>query len=259
MTLLAGQSFGPVHLGQRAETLGASGLERKEVSEHGNVAFYTVGPYHVRTCAGAVDDIWIDDVRTAPACLFANGPVERSIKREDLLKRFHGCHDLPPRTGGAFVECEGGGVRFGYGMGDFLQVRVAPTGSELDETCDERVEGDHPISLSADDARTLVERTLDLDLLAPYWHSDKPGRAPLRVIETTTTGRPELRMFGDPVRWITRAEIGGAAYFEFTTIEARTRRTRVEFAYPIEGVKGEIVFRKRGDQWSIESKRVSEK
>lgn len=262
MTLRPGLSFGPISIGQRTETLAASGLPVKKVSEYGPVAFFEVGPYHARSCGGAVDDIWIDDLRTAPACLAAPGEVPRSIARQPFLKLFRNCHDLPPRIGGAFVECEGGGVRVGYGTGNFLQIRVSRVGSDLDATCEDLLDDGHAEPLDGATLHALLERTLGLDLLSPYWHVDQPHRDPLRIVPHDLLGGapPKMKMFGSPVQWIGRetAQKDGLPYFELTSIRATARRVTIEFRYPVEGIHGAVEFARRGDRWELEKKSVVE-
>lgn len=262
MAIVPGQSFGPIAIGQRTTSLAASGLPVARVSEHGPASIHTVGPYHVHSCGGAVDEVWIDDLRLAPDCVTYTGKMPRTIKREAFLASFTGCHDAPPRTGGAFTECEAGGVRIGYGMGDFLQVRVGRTGSALDDQCEDLLDDGHAVTITPTELLPLVKQTLDLAALAPYWHVDKPNRDPLRIVKHAALGEPPpaLKMFGDPVVWIdAAAQRDGLPYFEITSIQATSRRVVIAFRYPVEGVHGIAEFAKRGDQWSLDESSVAEK
>jgi hypothetical protein len=259
--IVPGKSLGPIAIGQRIDTLGASGLALTRVSDYGPASMFTVGEYHVHTCGGAVDEVWIEDLRKAPDCVTAPAKIARTIKREALLASFKDCHDAPPRTGGAFSECEGGGVRIGYGMGDFIQVRVGRPNSKLDDQCEDLLDDGHRVDPDAATLHPLIKQTLDLAELAPYWHSDKPGRDPLRVVKHPALGDPpKLKMFGDPIVWIDAAAAkDGAPYFELTSIQATSRRVLITFAYPVEGVRGSAEFAKRGDQWSLDTHSVAEK
>jgi hypothetical protein len=260
-----GVALGPIRLGAKHADLERVGLPLKQVSSYDadTTEFVEVGPFHAKLCAGKVVDTWIDDLRKAPDCVSVAGKkVERSESRADFQKRFATCRDLPPRTGGSFVECEGGGVRIGFGMGDFLQVRVAPKGSDLDDTCAVVNDDGTPVPLPADVLAKLLQKTLDLDRIAPFWHSDLPGRDPLRVAKNgVVADTPSLNMFGSPVVWSDRAtlEQKKLPYFEFTKIESSATKARIEFAYPVEGVVGHVVFKKRFDAWQLEEKEVSER
>lgn len=260
MAIVPGTSLGPITIGQRIDTLGASGLPVARVSDYGPSSIFTVGPYQVSTCGGAVSEVWIDDLRKAPDCVTAKARVARTIAREAFLASFQDCHDAPPRTGGAFRECENGGIRIGYGMGDFLQVRVGRTGSRLDDACEDLLDDGSAVALDGPALHALVKQTLDLAALAPYWHVDQPNRDPLRIVKHPALGAPPaLKMFGDPVTWLDATPADPKLpYFELTSIAATARRVRIEFRYRIEGVSGFAEFARRGDHWELDKKDVRE-
>lgn len=258
--LRPGEAFGPIRLGAPVAALSTLGLAVTPVSDHGDTAFLDVGPYRVRACGGRVREIWIDDLRTSPLCVAdAAGRIEPHLAREAIAARLGDCRELPPRIGGAFLECAGGGVRLGYGLGDFLQVRVAARGSDLDEECADVLDDGRPRALPEAEQADLLQRTLDLDVLSPYWHPDRPGRRPLTILRTeAVVGTPALSIFGYPVRY---AEIGEAQgpVFEFAAMESTARRVVVRFRFAPEGLEGEARFRRHLDTWQLESRSVRER
>jgi len=256
-------ALGPVRVGHRRAELDALGLPVKPLSTHGPTEFVEVGIFHAKLCGGSVVDTWIDDLRSAPDCVQVAGKkVERSLARESFIALFSRCKAAPPRTGGEFRECEDGGVRIGYGMGDFLQVRVAKKGTGLDDSCEMLLDDGASVPLPDDVRAKLLQKTLDLDLLAPFWHRDQPGRDPLHVIENDVTkGRPALSIFGSPVVYVTRAEAEKKKlpFFEYTSLASSATKTTIELRFPPEGVVGKVVFLKRFDDWQLEEKHVAER
>jgi hypothetical protein len=264
LAVVPGVALGPVRLGATREDLEHLELPTKQVSKYPDTTeFVEVGPIHTKLCAGKVVDAWIDDLRKAPDCVSVAGQkVDRAESRAAFQKRFSSCRDLPPREGGSFVECEGGGVRIGYGMGDFLQVRVAPKGSDIDDTCAIVADDGTPVPLPSDVSAKLLQKTLDLDLLAPFWHSNLPGRDPLRIAKSkAATGTPELSMFGSKVVWADKAELDKKKlpYFVFDKLESSATKVTIEFSFPPEGVHGSVMFKKRFDDWQLEQKQVYER
>jgi hypothetical protein len=264
MEIYPGRGLGPVRIGQRREELESLGLPVKEVSpQHGTTEFVEVGPIHVELCGGVVVEAWLDDLRKAPECIrYAGKTVDRTQTRDQFISLFSDCKETPPRIGGTFKACNQGGVRIGWGMGDFIQVRVARTGSRMDESCEMILDDGGGVPLPADTTAKLLQKTLDIDLLAKFWHSDLKGRDPLRIAKSNALkDTPALTMFGAPVVWIDRAEAEKKKlpYFEFTKIESSATKTRIEFRYPVEGVVGNVVFLKRFDDWTLDEKNVAER
>ncbi len=139
-------------------------------------------------------------------------------------------------------------------MGEFLQIRIAPPGSGLDDTCAMILDDGRPVTLAPESRHELVGQVLNLDLLAKYWHPEKPGRDPLRVVENeVVSDAPSFKMFGSPVLYASKAELQSAkhAYFELTKLEATATRVRIDFEYEVEGVRGYVEWRKPTDDWRI--------
>ena len=259
LDIVPGVSLGPVKLG---DTLPGPARAPSDTD------FREDGPIHARYCGGKAVDLWLDDLRLAPKCITLNGkPLARDVTLDALKKQFGDCRDAPPRIGGAFVECAGGAIRFGYGMGTFLQVRVGAKGTELDAECADFADDGRPVPLSTAERDALLQRVLDLDLLAPYWHPDRPGRRPLTVLTTDAVGGlagaapSALTIFGAPVQWVSPDDpaVLRTPLFEFTKLESTARRVRIEFRYPPEGVVGHVSFKRRGDAWHLAEKKVSER
>ena len=262
LAIVPGASLGSVKLGATRAELEALSLPVESRSKHEQTEFLEVGPVQVELCGGKVVDVWIDDLRKAPDCVTVDGKkVDLDMKREAFEALFKDCRTLPPRIGGAFVECAGGGVKVGHGLGSFIQVRVTREGSRLDDTCAMLLDDGGHVELEPAARRKLLQRTLDLDLLASHWHRDEPGRDPLHVRKNAIVeDEPALSMFGSPVVYKGRAALDAKdlPYFEFTKLESSATKTTVRFRYPAEGVIGRAVFVKRGDEWTLEKKHVAE-
>lgn len=263
LELRPGISLGPLRIGESRAELEQHGLPVKPTSKHEATEFVEVGPFHVELCGGKVVDIWLDDLRQAPDCLtFAGKKIERSIAREQLLALFSDCKPAPPRTGGEFMECEQSGVRVGWGMGDFIQLRIAKAGTRLDDTCEMLLDDGKPVPISAEEKAKLLQQVIDLDVLAPFWHRDLPGRDPLNVLQNElVSGTPPLTLFGSKVVYVDRglAEKKKLPFFEFTKLSSSQTKTRIEFRFPVEGVVGHAEFEKRHDEWRLTEKNVAER
>lgn len=263
MAIVPGRSLGPVQIGQDASTLAATGLPVKSLGKHEESETFDMGPLRASTCGGKVVDVWLDDLRKAPDCVSVSGkPVARTIGKKEFAALFDGCRDAPPRIGGTFVECHDGGVRIGTGMGDFIQVRVARKGSSLDDECADILDDGKPAALADAELATLLQRTLDIDVLAQYWHTDVKGRDPLHMVKTPLVpSAPKLMMFGSPVVWIDATEVAKRKLpaFEITKIESTKRRVVIGFRYPVEGVFGHVRFQKRHKDWQVVEKRAAER
>lgn len=255
LDVVPGRSLGRVQLGRTLDDLAASGLPVTNRADHGDTGFAEVGPLHVRTCGGRVVEAWLDDVRTAPACLRLNGkPLARDLPKPAWPALFGKCRDLEPRIGGSFVACEDGGLHLGTGMGDFVQLRVTTKGFTLDDECADMLDDGAPAQLPTAELDALLQRVIDLDVLAPYWHPDRPGRLPLKVRPGEAVAHaPALSLGGAPIVYAPDGD------FDFTQLESTRRRVRIEFRHAAEGVVGHVVFKRRGDQWLLQEKRVAEK
>jgi len=243
LTLEPGVGFGPVDLGETKEDLLKLGAKPFGGTKSGETDFYEVSGLKVQLCGGKVIDIWLDDLRKAPDCVtYQDAPIARTVQREVLEQRLGNCVDTAPRTGGTFEKCAMGGVYVGHGMGDFMQLRVRPRGDafDLDGSCERALDDGSPIPLDAKTRSKILEKVLILDVLAPYWHPSNAGRKPLRIVKNASFAEnPTFMMFGEDVTWIDRTEAKpGTAYFDITAFNASKTKVHVEFAYPIEGVRG---------------------
>jgi hypothetical protein len=217
----------------------------------------------VSLCEGKVVDIWLEDLRTAPACVkYAGKPVAKNVKREALEKTFGGCTGTPPRIGGTFERCVDGGVYIGHGLGTFLQLRVRPKTVPFDATCFELTDDGTPIALSSDERAAMLRQTLNLRALSGFWHVTKPGRDPLRVVRTKDVPDFEFMMFGSQLVWVDEAAAAaGTAFFRVTSLRASKSRATLAFEYPVEGVIGTATF-SRGDgasEWRLVASDVHER
>lgn len=268
LALVPGVSLGPIALGETLDDLKRAGLVVGNVSEsHADVTLPGKGDagtkVGVSLCAGKIIDIWIDDLRLAPSCVtYDDRPIAPSIAREELEKLFGGCAATAPRTGGAFERCADGGLYVGHGMGTFLQLRVKPKGFPFDDACAFATDDGSLVELAPAERSALLKQTLNLGEIAKYWHPDKPGRDPLRIVRTPLVAEESLTMFGSPVVWIAEADAKkGSAYFTVTKLEATKTKATVAFAYPVEGVVGTAVFKRSAptDTWRLESATVAER
>jgi len=263
LSIVPGVSFGPIALGETLEDLKRGGLAVSGVTDsHADVMAGAV-TLRVSLCAGKIIDIWIDDLRLAPPSLTYEGKViAPAVPREELEKTFGGCKETSPRIGGAFEKCHDGGLYVGYGMGDFLQIRVKPKAFAFDDNCAILTDDGSAVELSPKDRSSIFKKTLNLSELSKYWHVDKPGRDPLRIVKTPLVAEESLTMFGSPVKWIDEAEATkGSAYFKLTTLAATKTKATVAFAYPIEGLVGTALFGRSSpsDEWRLETVNVSER
>jgi hypothetical protein len=119
MEILPGKSIGPVRLGARASELPKSATIVNGVGQIEGVHFAVAG--------GAVDDVWIDDLRNFPVQLHYRGQViAKDVALEDLKTMFGGCERVPDVIGGIFFNCSAGialGTDTG-GRGEFVQIRL---------------------------------------------------------------------------------------------------------------------------------------
>lgn len=268
LTIEPGVSFGPIGLGETLDDLRKAGLAPENVTEsHADIEIPagqgSTGTLRVSLCAGKIIDIWIDDLRLAPACVSYQGKtIARDLGREALEKTFGGCDPTEPRIGGAFERCHDGGLYVGHGMGNFLQLRVRPKAFPFDEACGFATDDGSLVELSPAERSTLLKKTLNLSELSKFWHVDKPGRDPLRIVRTPVVAEQSLTMFGSPVVWIDEKDAKkGSAYFTLTKLEATKTKATVGFTYPVEGVAGTATFKRSSGttEWRLEKAEVFER
>jgi hypothetical protein len=111
------------------------------------------------------------------------------------------------------------------------------------------------------DLTSLLQTALDSDALAGYWHADKPGRKPLRILRThAVKGEPKLALLGAPVVYV---DAGGAKeipYLIVKKVELRGADASVEIEYPVEGIVAFFELKMAGDgRWTLLGKRVVER
>lgn len=262
LTIEPGVAFGPVLLGETLADLERAGLVVKNATDtFAEVALGTT-TLKVTLCQGKIIDIWIDDLRTAPACVaFGGTTFTPTIPREDLEKALGGCTDTPPRIGGAFERCQDGGVYVGHGLGTFLQIRVRPKSFPFDNACAIASDDGSPIALSPSERDSMLAATLNLRELSPYWHVTTPGRDPLRIVKTSLVPEQPLTMFGSPVVWIDESEAKkGTAFLRITSLTATKTKAKLAFEYPIEGIAGSATFAHvSGTNWRLESGEAHER
>ncbi|MBL0212649.1 MAG: hypothetical protein IPQ07_02065 [Myxococcales bacterium] len=95
-----------------------------------------------------------------------------------------------------------------------------------------------------------VQQLITAAELAPYWHTDRAGRLPIRIVENpNSTDRPSFEMFGAPVQWIApAAATPGSAYVEvsFSLVDGILE---LSLRYRIEGVTARASFVPQGPAW----------
>jgi len=262
LTIEPGVALGPVLLGETLPELEAAGLKvNKKSATYAEVELPGGETLKVTLCEGKVIDIWLDDLRKAPACVtYAGATIPATMAREDLEKALGGCTATEPRLGGAFERCQDGGVYVGHGMGTFLQIRVRPKTLPFDNACEIAKDDGSPIALSSAEKDAMLKKTLILPELSPYWHVNLPGRDPLRIVKTPLVAEQPLTMFGSPVVWIDEADAKkGTAFLRITGLSATKTKATLMFEYPIEGVTGVARFAHSYDDWRLERAEVRER
>lgn len=260
--VMPGLGINEVHLGMStAELRGLAtpSLPVSSVSKVGKFGeFFDVGPLHVHTCGDKVHEVWLDDMRKVSGCVsIDNAKFSPSTARADIENRVGTCTGQVDRIGGSFRECAEGGLRLGFGMGDFLQVRVAPTGSDIEDTCEDLLDDQKPVPLSAKELQSIYQQVIDMPELSSFWHVDKPGRMPLCVAsDAPKAEQPALRFGGEDVRYLPSGSAEKCFYFMNLTSSAR--RASVAFGYGPELVGGQVRFKKQeGGAWRIKDKQIS--
>jgi hypothetical protein len=110
---------------------------------------------------------------------------------------------------------------------------------------------------SAADRVVILQKTIELDRLQPFWHPEVPTRLPLHVLKNEVVAdAPALTLFGAPVVYV---EDRSTRPFELTKLEITESSARVDFIYPREGVAGHAVFAKEASGWKVVDRRVVER
>jgi hypothetical protein len=270
LTIEPGVALGPIALGETLADLEKAGLKAQNVSDHhAEFELPATGrdkgaktSISVSLCQGKIIDVWVDDLRRAPSCVsYAGTAIASDMSREALEQLVGSCDPTSPRIGGAFERCHDGGLYVGHGMGTFMQLRVQPKGWSFDDSCAIASDDGSPIALDDAQKSALLRQVLNLSELSKYWHVDTPGRDPLRIVKTPLLPITSLKMFGSDVVWIEPADAKKpTAFMSFSQVEATATRATVAFAYPIEGVRGTVTFRRQGqNEWRVDKATVAER
>jgi len=82
--------------------------------------------FHIRADKVVINEVWVEDLRKAPDCLVYRGKkIPKTLAVQEIQKFFHSCQKPDHRYGGNLVPCENAQLTIGYGMGNFMQVRVS--------------------------------------------------------------------------------------------------------------------------------------
>src|SRR5262245_37049012 len=94
------------------------------------------------------------------------------------------------------------------------------------------------------DLQALVQATIDVPSLQPYFHVDRDQtRKPLILVQNeNVSAQLQLNKFGVPVLIVPRAQLQGRPYLEFRALDVHDGAATVQFDYPIEGVRGTVQF-----------------
>jgi hypothetical protein len=117
--IVPGSRIGDLRLGAPAAKLPSSASVRGDVGQvHG---------VHFSLQDGAVDDVWIDDLRSFPHELrFRNKEISKTAPLDELKRLFGPCHELPDIVGGTFFRCESGLTLGSDVAGATVQIRLKP-------------------------------------------------------------------------------------------------------------------------------------
>lgn len=112
---------------------------------------------------------------------------------------------------------------------------------------------------SSTDLHALVQQTIDLEPLQPYYHTEIADRKPLVISTGPAIDREwELMKFGVPVRFLPESELAGRPYLKFDQITVTGDQATVKFTYPVEGIRGTVTFVKANGQWRVQSQQIVE-
>jgi len=110
---------------------------------------------------------------------------------------------------------------------------------------------------------SLVEETINLDRLQPYYHVDTfPERIPLVVaVRNKEVNCKNLEKFGKSVKIIYVDDSYNRVneeYLDVTKLNVNNASALVNFHYSPEGIRGEIKFTKIDSRWVIDSSIIVE-
>lgn len=118
------------------------------------------------------------------------------------------------------------------------------------------------VAQSETDIQTVIQMSIDIEELQPYFHPEKEGRNPL-VIEANGVISSDLELvkFGVPVQFMQMKDLffnNLDAFLEFDTFEISSTTATVLFRYYVEGIKIGLTFEKIDGEWMILTKKLSE-
>lgn len=113
-----------------------------------------------------------------------------------------------------------------------------------------------------DELKALLQRTLDHPRLAPFWHPELPERRPLRVVKNAVGPlMAGLKLHGQPVEVLPRAELEDRKlpFLEVRELRPGPDRVSLRFTYAVEGVVGEVIFKRQGGEWAEDKVEIAER
>ena len=115
-----------------------------------------------------------------------------------------------------------------------------------------------------EDQRVLIQMTIDLDELQPYFHVDEvEGRSPLIIFnDGMVPPTLELTKFGEAVQFMTTAELffyNKTAFLDFERFDITPSQADIELKYSVEGLTITLSFEKKEGTWRVRSKQLVER
>ena len=104
--------------------------------------------------------------------------------------------------------------------------------------------------------------TIDLPDLERYYHvTEIAGRRPLIIVRNRLSeSEPRLQKFGEPVQFVSARSLAPETPFlEFTRLDIAGDTARVEFGYPVEGVRGFVTLVRHAGSWEIVANELMER
>lgn len=121
---------------------------------------------------------------------------------------------------------------------------------------------DTPIEASKNGLFSILQLTVDLPKLQPFYHSDEvTGRKPLvLLVNEINTKCITLWKFDEPVVIVhDRNRMDSfSAYLEITKININRDNAKVTFKYIVEGVKGVANLQRINSKWMVTESKVIE-
>lgn len=102
----------------------------------------------------------------------------------------------------------------------------------------------------------VLQLVLDHNDLQQYFHAEIAERKPLRILKNASVeGEPKLTKFDAAVVYESEQQLqdSNQAYLEFQQVSIDEESARVQFTYPVEGIRGEATLVRDADSWRIDS------